>query len=367
MGKARLIKKGIDEAVEFFGSLFEDVPVVRGEVPDSGLLPVRNSGITVSPNQFDEAAYDLKYPRPEGKWNDPLVKQWTRKKQHAKHTLSNRDGYDAIGDKIVSESQAGWDAANPPPFPDVNVKNMTNEQLADHKAHMDRRRWENLTPLQQEGERVLRRQRQNERYANLSPEEKQAKLEYHRKYSQDNKEELREKTLERMQDPERIQRRREYERQRLANMSDEELERHRDLISKAQKARRNKAEEDGTIHLIRAEEAYRAAMRRKGIEQATPSNADPDLIKEFYQIAGEIGQITGIPHHVHHTVPLSGRMPGSRKRSASGLHSQDNLMVIPGSQNVRESNKFLPGDVPEGTGIEAARSLLEEVLKSQGR
>ena len=86
----------------------------------------------------------------------------------------------------------------------------------------------------------------------------------------------------------------------------------------------------------------------------------------MYEIAGEMGYLTGQPYHVDHVVPLKATFPGSRKRSASGLHAQDNLMVIPGRDNVRKSSKFEPRTIDEESGIDAARGLLYMTRKELG-
>lgn len=77
------------------------------------------------------------------------------------------------------------------------------------------------------------------------------------------------------------------------------------------------------------------AKRKATIIQRTPA-WDPDayLIIAKYQLAAMLSQASGIPHHVDHIIPLQGR-------KVSGLHVFSNLRVIPGSDNVKKSNKFL--------------------------
>lgn len=62
---------------------------------------------------------------------------------------------------------------------------------------------------------------------------------------------------------------------------------------------------------------------------------DPEshLIVAKYQLAAMLTKATGIPHHVDHIIPLQGR-------KVSGLHVFSNLRVIPGTDNVKKSNKF---------------------------
>ncbi len=68
--------------------------------------------------------------------------------------------------------------------------------------------------------------------------------------------------------------------------------------------------------------------------QRTPAwDPDAHLIVAKYQLATMLSQAAGIPHHVDHIIPLQGR-------KVSGLHVFSNLRVIPGSDNVKKSNKF---------------------------
>lgn len=62
---------------------------------------------------------------------------------------------------------------------------------------------------------------------------------------------------------------------------------------------------------------------------------DPDahLIIAKYQLAAMLSQASGTPYHVDHIIPLQGR-------KVSGLHVFSNLRVIPGTDNVKKSNKF---------------------------
>lgn len=74
--------------------------------------------------------------------------------------------------------------------------------------------------------------------------------------------------------------------------------------------------------------------RRATIIQRTPIwDSDAHLIVAKYQLAAMLTQASGAPHHVDHIIPLQGR-------KVSGLHVFSNLRVIPGSDNVKKSNKF---------------------------
>ena len=77
-------------------------------------------------------------------------------------------------------------------------------------------------------------------------------------------------------------------------------------------------------------ESKRRAMQL----QRTPSwDPDAHLIIAKYQLATMLSQASGVPHHVDHIIPLQGH-------KVSGLHVFSNLRVIPGTDNVKKSNKF---------------------------
>jgi len=83
-----------------------------------------------------------------------------------------------------------------------------------------------------------------------------------------------------------------------------------------------------------AKHLARTRKRQAKQIQRTPSwDPDAHLITAKYQLAAMLTQASGIPHHVDHIIPLQGR-------KVSGLHVFSNLRVIPGSDNVKKSNKF---------------------------
>jgi len=74
--------------------------------------------------------------------------------------------------------------------------------------------------------------------------------------------------------------------------------------------------------------------RRAAQLQRTPKwDPDAHLIVAKYQLAAMLTQASGIPHHVDHIIPLQGK-------NVSGLHTFSNLRVIPGTENVKKSNKY---------------------------
>ena len=83
-------------------------------------------------------------------------------------------------------------------------------------------------------------------------------------------------------------------------------------------------------HLARTRKRQAAKLQR------VPKWLTADQIKvmqAFYQIAGMLTRVNGEPWHVDHIIPLQGK-------SVSGLHVPSNLRVIPGSENVKKSNKY---------------------------
>lgn len=69
--------------------------------------------------------------------------------------------------------------------------------------------------------------------------------------------------------------------------------------------------------------------RRAKLRQACPSWADRKAIAAIYREALELEQQTGIPHHVDHIIPISGR-------NVCGLHIPENLRAIPAFENLRK-------------------------------
>ena len=66
---------------------------------------------------------------------------------------------------------------------------------------------------------------------------------------------------------------------------------------------------------------------------AQPSWANEFFIKEAYALSKLRTEIFGFPWHVDHVIPLQGKL-------VCGLHVENNLQVIPGSENCKKSNKY---------------------------
>ena len=79
------------------------------------------------------------------------------------------------------------------------------------------------------------------------------------------------------------------------------------------------------------------AARKKVIRQRTPKWITDDgkwIIKEAYELAALRTKIFGFSWHVDHVIPLQGK-------NVSGLHVPENLMVIPGIENIKKKNKVI--------------------------
>jgi hypothetical protein len=78
------------------------------------------------------------------------------------------------------------------------------------------------------------------------------------------------------------------------------------------------------------------AKRRANKIKATPKWLTAEhlqQITEFYTIAKQLEQETGIKYHVDHIIPLQGT-------NVCGLHVPWNLQVIPASENIAKSNHY---------------------------
>lgn len=87
---------------------------------------------------------------------------------------------------------------------------------------------------------------------------------------------------------------------------------------------------------------YKAYMARK--LRAMPLWADPAQIEALYESAQQLTRTTGFAWHVDHIVPLNSRL-------VCGLHTHENLQVIPGVLNLSKSNRVWP-DMPGDEGRE---------------
>ena len=85
-------------------------------------------------------------------------------------------------------------------------------------------------------------------------------------------------------------------------------------------------------------ERIRSSKRRAAKLQATPKWASESLILAMYEECQLKSEETGILHHVDHIVPLISDI-------VCGLHSEDNLQILPALDNLSKGNRHWP-DMP---------------------
>lgn len=91
-------------------------------------------------------------------------------------------------------------------------------------------------------------------------------------------------------------------------------------------------------HNNRGKENAGTAWRRARMLEATPRWANPFFMEEAYRLAELRTKMLGFKWHVDHIVPL-------KSKKVCGLHTENNLQVIPGIENLRKSNTHWP-DMP---------------------
>jgi hypothetical protein len=74
------------------------------------------------------------------------------------------------------------------------------------------------------------------------------------------------------------------------------------------------------------------SVRRAACRQQTPSWADQDQIVMWYEVANVLSR-GGVKFHVDHIFPLRGK-------DVCGLHSQDNMQVLPCHLNLKKGNRL---------------------------
>ena len=107
----------------------------------------------------------------------------------------------------------------------------------------------------------------------------------------------------------------------------------------------NKWSEDNREHKNKCQADYarknrgicnaQSARYRSAKLQRTVAWSNSRAMKKIYQECRTITLRTGIDHHVDHIVPLQGK-------NVSGLHVENNLQIIPATDNLIKNNSFTP-------------------------
>lgn len=80
-------------------------------------------------------------------------------------------------------------------------------------------------------------------------------------------------------------------------------------------------------------EVAKVQRRNAAKLRRTAAWADKERIERMYYVARRITEVTGIPHHVDHVIPLRGE-------KVSGLHVPENLMVVAYDYNCSKANRY---------------------------
>jgi hypothetical protein len=244
---------------------------------------------------------------------------------------------------------------NPPPHQDVPVSERTPDQTKEIKT------WRNK--YQYAKNRTKRIQTEKERHAR----EKDRINERQRQHYRDNADRLKEESTRRYREGgEGLKAR----RRELYDQNRDEINRKRRIYNAANRDRiraRNRA----YYHANPGMFIDATNRRKKDLITRTPDWADVKKVHEIYKIKAEIEGITGVKQHVDHVIPLRGKRQGAQNqdlsaRTVSGLHHQDNLMIVPAEGNLAKGPVFEPGDQPPRAGIRNARALLKKVKEEYG-
>ena len=107
-------------------------------------------------------------------------------------------------------------------------------------------------------------------------------------------------------------------------------------------------------HKYNANNARRNAIKLN----ATPKWFDKQKVDAIYEECSKISKEAGVEHHVDHIVPLI-------SKHVCGLHSIENLQIIPGSENGAKGNRRWP-NMPDkkDRSVAATKENLAKLVKS---
>ena len=95
-----------------------------------------------------------------------------------------------------------------------------------------------------------------------------------------------------------------------------------------------KVKSQKTISQRKSEWSAYVVNRRKKRDKSMPPWANKEKILAFYIEARRLTNETGIKHEVDHIIP-------SNHKLVSGLHCEQNLQVLPQTENRQKNNKFV--------------------------
>jgi hypothetical protein len=78
--------------------------------------------------------------------------------------------------------------------------------------------------------------------------------------------------------------------------------------------------------------------QRQAIKRCAYMQAERDAVREVYFEAGRLSQKFGIPYHVEHQVPRTGKRNG--KHVVTGLHVSVNVRIAPADMNLAKGSNI---------------------------
>lgn len=228
---------------------------------------------------------------------------------------------------VKAFDEAAWLKDNPNPVPNKRQKDMSPEEKASYLKWYKRRQY------------LRNQEKVKAQSAEWAANNRERKLANDRARYSANKEELAAKKREyRAANPDKIKEAnaRHYKKHREKRLAD-----------------RKRYYEENKAKVIEGNRRRESALANR-----TPDWSDPKKINEIYESAVQATKETGIPHEVDHVIPLQGR-------KVSGLHHQDNLLVVPRSENRSKFNAFEPGDLPPRAGVRKSRAYLKKIREAK--